>query len=433
MGKTLLVVLALSASANPAYPAHPADPVHPADVPAQIPFEQAEKDLASTDARTRLRTVQMLKEAAYPEAAIPLARLIADPQDEVQLDAIAAELNIFFADKVVPRKRVALVIEVRTPVLAEAAFSSGPLAIGPHPVPAEVLNALRAGARDDNPRVGLESLYAFGALAVEPAGAARRDLLRVTGPAVAALIGAPDVAMRYAAIRVLGRVFAKRAADDPIEPTVGDAVIAGLNDSDGAVKNVAIEALGAMRYERAVQSLTDLFQYYGKGPIGEASLDALARIAYPASASLFTSQLTAKSAALRGVAVEGIARLGDRARLAEIQAALGNERDDAVLLAEAFATAMLSNGQVDRITESLTKPKLRNQARQYLVEIAPGRTSLLSRQLQDPESRIRLDVVDALGLAGDPAALPMIEPLMNDRDPQVARAAERAIARLTKH
>ncbi len=46
---------------------------------------------------------------------------------------------------------------------------------------------------------------------------------------------------------------------------------------------------------------------------------------------------------------------------------------------------------------------------------------------------MRLDVVDALGLAGDPAALPMIEPLIDDRDPQVARAAERAIARLRKH
>jgi HEAT repeat protein len=182
-----------------------------------------------------------------------------------------------------------------------------------------------------------------------------------------------------------------------------------------------------------VQALTDLFQYYGKGAVGEASLDALARIANPASASLFTGQLTAKSAALRGIAVEGFARLGDRARLAEIQTALGNERDEAVSLAEAFATVMLSTGQLDRITEALTKPKLRNQARQYLVEIAPGRTSLLSRQLQDPESRIRLDVVDALGLAGDPAALPLVEPLMNDRDPQVARAAERAIAKLKKH
>jgi HEAT repeat protein len=143
--------------------------------------------------------------------------------------------------------------------------------------------------------------------------------------------------------------------------------------------------------------------------------------------------LTAKSAALRGIAVEGLARLGDRARLPDIQTTLGSERDDAVSLAVGFATVMLSDGQVDRITEALTRPKLRNQAKQYLIEIAPGRTSSLSRQLQDPDPRIRLDVVDALGLAGDVAALAMIEPLKNDRDPQVARAAEGALARLVKH
>jgi hypothetical protein len=48
----------------------------------------------------------------------------------------------------------------------------------------------------------------------------------------------------------------------------------------------------------------------------------------------------------------------------------------------------------------------------------------------DPDERIRGDVVDALGLGGDPAALGLVEPLTHDRDPQVARAAERAAARL---
>ena len=45
----------------------------------------------------RLRTVRMLKDAAFPEAAVPLARLVTDPEDAVQLEAIAAELNIFLA------------------------------------------------------------------------------------------------------------------------------------------------------------------------------------------------------------------------------------------------------------------------------------------------------------------------------------------------
>lgn len=414
----------------PAFPAYPAPPAALAVEAAQIPFEQASRDLTSADAGTRLRAAQMLKDAAYPESAVPLAPLVTDPQDAVQLAAIAAELNIFLAEKIVSRKRLGLVIEVRNSVLAESAFSAGPLALGARPVPAEVLTALRAGVRDDNPRVGLEALYAFGTLATQPAGNARRELLRVSGPDLAALIGAPDPALRYAASRVLGRVFAKRAQDDAIEPSVGDAVIAALNDNDRAVKGAAMDALGAMKYERAVQSLTDLFQYYGKGAAAEAALDGLAHIASSASAPLMTAQLTSRTAALRGIAMEGLARLGDRGALADIEKAQSGERSDAVVLAGAFASAMLSNGRLDAIVSGLTKPKLRNQVKQYLVELAPGRSTTFSRELQDPDPRIRLDVVDVLGLARDPAALSSIEPMLTDRDPQVARAAERAVARL---
>jgi HEAT repeat protein len=40
--------------------------------------------------------------------------------------------------------------------------------------------------------------------------------------------------------------------------------------------------------------------------------------------------------------------------------------------------------------------------------------------------------VEILGVAGDPAALTLVEPLLKDPDPQVARAAERALARLRR-
>ena len=399
---------------------------------AQVPFDQAIKDLASPEQGTRFHAAQMLKEAAYPEAAIPLAALIADPQDAVQVEAIAAELNIFLAEKIVPRKRVAIVVEVRNAVLAESAFSAGPLAIGARRVPPEVLTALLAGARDDNSRVGLEALYAFGALAGEPTGAVRQSMLRASGPSLAAFLGSPDPAMRYAAVRVLGRVFAKRPKDEAIESTVGDAVITALNDNDRAVKTAAMAALGAMRYDRGVQALTDLFQYYGKGALAEAALDGLAHIANPASAALFSGQLAGKNSGLKGMAVEGMARLGDAGKLTEIQTALGGERAENLSLAGAFANTMLTNAPIDALGEALTKPRLRNQAKQYLLELAPGRASLFSRHLLDPDAHVRADVVDVLGLAGDPAALGLIEPLLTDRDPDVARAAEHAVARLRK-
>jgi HEAT repeat protein len=372
----------------------------------------------------------MLKAAGYPEAAIPLAPLVADPRDEVQLEAIAAELNIFLAERIVSKKRVGFVVEVRNVIAAEAVFSAGPSAVGPRPVPIDVLIALRGGARDDNPRVGLEALYAFGVLAGEAGGSARREVLGASGRDVAALIGSSDPALRYAAVRVLGRLFAKRPQDEPVEPSVGDAVITALNDSDRAVKGAAMQALGAMRYDRAVQALTDLFQYYARGDSAAATLDALARIANPVSAPLFTEQASSKSPTLRGIAIEGLARVGDASALGAIQAAVRAERNDGVVLAGAFASAMLDNAPLDRIAEALTRSKLRDQARQYLVELAPGRSAAFSRYLLDPDARMRLDVIDALGLGGDSAALPVVEPLTKDPDPQLARAAERAIARL---
>jgi len=430
MAKTLVTLAFLCLPAVAAPPAFPALPGLSA-LSAQVPFEQAARDLSSTDAGTRLRTVQMLRDAAYPEAAVPLARAVADTQDEIQLAAIAAELNIFLAERVVAKKRVAMVVEVRNPIQAEPAFAAGPAVLGVLPVPPEVLDALRFAARDDNPRVGIEALYAFGTLGWSPSGPARHELLQRSGSDLAAMLGARDPAMRYAAARIIGRLFASRPQDDPIEATVGDGVITALNDNDRAVKTAAMAALGAMRYERGVQALTDLFTFYNKGEIADAALDALAHIAHPASAPLFIAQLAGTSSStIRAMAIDGLARIGDPARLTEIKAATDRDRGDAVTLAAAFATAVLEDGSIERIVDAVTKPRLRDRARGYIAEIAARHASSLGRHLVDPDERIRLELVEALGLCGDRAALPLVEPLLQDRDSQVARAAERASARL---
>ena len=189
-------------------------------------------------------------------------------------------------------------------------------------------------------------------------------------------------------------------------------------------------ALGAIRYERGMQALTALFTYYGKGDAAEAALDALAHIAHSSSAPLFTAQLASRSATLRGIAIEGLARVGDRTQLAAIQPVVDNDRDAGVSLAGAFAQVLLGNAATDLVADSLGRPRMRDQAKRYIVEIAPGRTASFGHQLLDSDPQIRLDVVDALGLAGDPAAIAAIDPLVQDRDPLVARAAERAVARL---
>jgi HEAT repeat protein len=401
-----------------------------ATLSAQVSFESTVAELGSPDPGKRLKAVQLLKAAAYPEAAVPLAPLTLDPFDEIQLEAISAELNIFLADKVTPKRRVGLLVEVRQRIEAEPTFSAGPSALGPHRVPAAVVTALANASRDPNARVAVEALYAFGSLAGEVKAADRGAMLSQSGPVLAATIGAIDPMLRLAAIRVIGRVFARRATDPPVEESVGDAVIMALNDREATIQLTAMWALGTMKYQRAVQGLTELFRYHERGQMAEAALDALARIAHPSSLPLFVSHLSSKNAALRTIAVEGLARSGDRTRADNVQTLANAERNDAVLLASHFANVQLAGGAVDSIIEALTRSRLRDEAWQYLFELSAGGPSAFARHLQDPDERIRRDLVDILGMSGDPAAAMLVEPLTNDRAESVAHAAARAVARL---
>jgi len=397
---------------------------------AQVPFDQAVAELSSPEPENRLRAATLLKGAAYPEAALPLAKAVLDAEDAVQFEAIAAELNIFLATKIVPKKRVGLVVEVRTKIAAEAAFSAGPLALGAMPVPLEVLTALRTAARDNNPRVGLEALYAFGALASEPTGGVRRELRQASGPELAAMVGSSDEALRAGGVRVIGRVYSAHASDDEVDTSVGDAVITALNDQNKLIKLAAMETLGAMRYGRAVEALTRLFEYYKQGELAEGALDALARIAHPASIPLFTSQLAAKSSLMKTMAIEGLARADDPSQMDAIQSALKGQHDEHVIFAGVFASAMLENGSIEQIAGALLRPKQRELAKQYLTELARGRANVLGRYARDPDPGVRADIADVLGFSGDAGAKPIVESLIKDEDKQVALAAERAALRL---
>lgn len=426
MTRAVLALVAITGGVVWGAPGHPLAP----RVAAQVTFEGIVADLGSRDGGTRLKAVRMLKGAAYPEAAVPLARAVLDPFDDIQLEAIGAELNIFLADKVTPRRRVGLLVEVRNQISAEPIFSAGPTAVGPLRVPAEVLTALATASRDPNARVAVEALYAFGALAGEVAAPDRPAMLSQSGPILAASIGATDPALRLAAIKVIGRVFARRPGDPPIEESVGDAVILALNDRESVIQQTAMWALGLLRYERAVQGLNELLQYHQRGPMATSAFDALARIGHPSTLTQLVTLLNGRDTALKVLAIEGLARMGDRSRLDTIQLALRDERNDAVLLAGHFANVRLAGGAADAIVGALSRTRLRVQALDYLFEIAHGRVSALARYLQDPDPRVRLDIVETLGLAGDPAALPIVAPLAQGKDPELARAAARAAARL---
>ena len=57
----------------------------------QVRFDDVIRNLRNPDPKMRLAAVQLLRESKYPEAIGPMASLVNDPVDQIQLEAIAAE------------------------------------------------------------------------------------------------------------------------------------------------------------------------------------------------------------------------------------------------------------------------------------------------------------------------------------------------------
>jgi HEAT repeat protein len=397
---------------------------------AAVSFEETIADLRSDNPRVRLRAVERLEGTPYREAAVPLAAAVGDSDDGVQMRAIAAELNIFLAEPVVPRRRVGGIIELRNRISAEAIFEQGSSLLDPRPVPGDVLAALRATVNDEHPEVAREALYAFGALADNAYGAYRIRLLGASAAELAAALGSADTGVRLAAVRTIGHVYAWRPGDPGIPELLGDPIVTLLNDRSFDVKLAASDALGALRYGRAVQALTAIFEHYEQGTTAASALEALARIAHPSSEALFATALGSRAPAIRVAAIEGLARLGVVGQAAAIEQALADSRDDDLRLAVEFARVLLGAGPMDGLVEGLTHPDTRSRALQYLAEAIPGRSRLLAPHMPDPVPAVRADLLEAVGLSGDPTAVGLAERLRNDTDPLVARAVERALARL---
>ena len=325
-------------------PGLPVLPPYPTSRPAgpsaaQVSFEQATRDLASPDPAVRLRAAQLLKDAAYPEAAMPLAALVdrSAGRGPARGDRGGAEHLPRREDRAAQARR--LDRRGAQPGRRRSRhFRPGRCAIGPRPVPMEVLTRCASAARDDNPRVALEALYAFGALAV---GAGRR----ARGASCCATSG-PDLAAMHRRVRsgapLRGRprhrprVRAARAGRSDRRDRRRRRHHGAERRRPRRSRRAAMQALGAMRYERARpgadRSVPVLRQ-------AATLAEARARRARAHRASVercrcSTAQLSAKEL---GAARHRHRRAGadrrSRRSSPTIQTALDAERNDAVPLA----------------------------------------------------------------------------------------------------
>ncbi len=379
-----------------------------------VRFDDVIRNLRNPDAKVRLSALEVLHEAKYPEAIAPIAPLVDDPVDDVQLAAIQTELSFYLVEDVKARRRVGLVIEKRSPAVAQTAFNLPPSRRWPRATPPELIAALVKAIDDENPRVRLEAVYAIGVVGNPPLAAAdAQGLIKA--------LDHYDPAIRMAAAEVIGRLRVTEASD---------ALIKAVNDSQPPVRYAAMHALGRLREARAIAALTDQLKYYVKGEGAWSALEALARIADPSSVPLFKERLTDKDPNIRRAAAEGLGRAGDTSVMEPLTSAATTDPSDMVRAAMAFALQKLGQNYAQRMVDGMTSSRVIPQVQEYLLELGPPIVPAILPFLQEPEPSIRLAVADVLGFIGGDAAVAPLTAATQDRDPDVAAAAKRAIERL---
>jgi len=263
----------------------------------------------------------------------------------------------------------------------------------------------------------MEAIYATGVVGRPP----------LPAPAVAPLLRALDhydPAVRAAAVRVAGRLQVTPA---------GDALIRLVNDSNPTVRFAAMRALGDVHEERAIQALSEQFNYYGKGEGGWSALEGLARIGHASSADLFRSRLADKDPLLRTAAAEGLGRVGNTDDASAVRDAYAREGSETSRTAMAFAMVRLKDPQyLLRLVDALGSSRTALQAQSYVLELGPAVLPDLILRLQDASAAVRGGVAELVGALGTSEQMGVLEPLIKDRDRSVAEAASVAIDRIKR-
>ena len=381
----------------------------------QARFDDVVRNLRNPDPNARMEALRLLKESRYEEAILPIAPLVNDPLDSIQLEAITTELSFFLVQDVKARTRVALIIETRSGAgKAETAFTAGPLAVWPRPAPPELIAALLKAIDDENPKVRIEAIYVLGSISQPPlADDAARQLIKA--------LDHYDPAIRVAAARVLGRLNVTSS---------GKELIKAVNDSQQPVRFAAMRALGDIRETSAVESLAQQVQHYGRGEGAWSALDALAKTAHPSSVPLFKSRLTDRDQYIRRAAAEGLGRAGDQSEVAALQAGAAKDSSAMARAAMAFALVKLGLDYSGQLVGMLDNDKTVGQVAEYLIELGPTAAPELVKRLQDADEAVRGNAALILGAVGTKEHIPALAPLLTDRDQDIRTAAERAIERI---
>ena len=220
------------------------------------------------------------------------------------------------------------------------------------------------------------------------------------------------------------------------DPAAGSGIGFLVNDLDEKIQVTALETIGILRSVQSAPDVRTRLVNARNMHIRRAALEALAMLAIPRDRELFQQYLKNSDPELRASALEGLGRLREPEDYPALEAAYNEQNADwHVHLAAAFA--LVNEGKVDTsefsplpyLLENLNVKSRAYVANAYLMELARREDvrAALVKVLPGATKDQKIALCSILGSSHADDAIPVLNGLAKDLDPDVAFAASRAL------
>ena len=222
------------------------------------------------------------------------------------------------------------------------------------------------------------------------------------------------------------------------DPAAGPSAATLAQDPEEKVQTMALETVGVLRSATSGADVRQALDRAGSARVRRVALEALAMIATPQDHAILLRYSSERDPQLRAAAIEGLGRLRDPEDIPTIEETFNEQNlDERVRLAAAFAVVM--EGKVETsefsalryLVNSLNLKSHSGLTHAYLAELLRRREVRQAVQslIVEPTATKDEKILTAQSLAesGAPDALPVIEQLSKDTNPDVSVAATRSL------
>jgi HEAT repeat protein len=394
-------------------------------------------NLKNSDAGKRAKAANELGDRGEKLAIAALVEATGDKEQKVQMEAVVALGKINDPSKVASlstalrnsqgaaqKEAMHLLTEHYIPpaergALKELWNSMESLFSPPHPVVVEpwiqvdrqAIDALIYVLDDKSSENRIDAAASLGILRAEPAI-----------PRLAYYLRSPNEKMARTCVRSIGYIG---------NPEAGRDLIPVLQHSDEKIVADTARVLGQFRYRDALPELVRLLDYSRDKDLRKVSLQAISRIGDPSSEQIMKKYFGSKDKDMRQYAIEGFGRMNLRGYVDPLEREFQREDSRQIKLALSFSLFSLGDtAYIDTLVHSLDDNLFKTQVREYFYELGPRAVPKIADYLKVQDTSFKIRVIKVLGDMHQTEAIAYLEPLMKDKNLDVAQAATDAIREL---